>query len=535
MRNFWWLLVLGASLACGAGSTGTDETLPVAQSPAEVIRSKAGNIDFDAMESVPGRYIVKLKNGASVDSSGKVFGGSGGLNRDFLDAKLKKVRTLTGSGDTISVEAEGDVDGLGSSEDVEWIEPVRQWKVMGGLNDPDYRYQWNMQALRLDEVYARTQGKGVIVAVIDSGVSPGPDGPQNMVAGRDVVDNDNDARDSAASQSSSGSHGTHVAGTIAETGNNGVGVAGVAPQASIMPVRVGDYGGVYSDDIAEGITWAVDHGAQVLNISIGGYSSSRAVQEACKKAYDKGVVVVAASGNDGYDDRVAYPGAYDGVIAVGAHDAQGKETSYSNRGPELALLAPGGDTPDTNGDGKPDGILQQTVVGSKHSYALMSGTSMASPHVAAAAALLIASGLSGPEEVRNALLNGAKTVNGVRMLDIMGALDQAGRGGGPPVAGTTPRKPGAGGPGGGGGAAPGGPGGGGPGAGGPGAGGPGAGEGPKAGAPGGGEGPRAGKSGPPTTGKPPGAPGAGAPGKKPGAGGRAPGAGKARSGDQKQP
>ncbi|MBM4393990.1 MAG: S8 family serine peptidase, partial [Deltaproteobacteria bacterium] len=341
-------------------------------------------------------------------------------------------RAVSGTGSVsglFAVDTSADEAGFRALMDnpaVEWVEPVQMWKLAS--SDPYYRYQWNMAGLQIEQVHARANGKGVVVAVIDSGVTVGADGPANVLQGYDVFDRDNDPSDSAApTQSPSGSHGTHVAGTIAQLTNNGVGVAGVAPGASILPVRIGDYRGVSSENIAAGIIWAADNGAQVINLSVGGSSYARVVDEACRYAYDKGVVVVASSGNDGFDGKVSYPAAYPTVIAVGAHDANSKEAVYSNNGKELALLAPGGDTTqDVGHDGQPDGILQGTITGKGWGYAQMEGTSMASPHVAGAAAILISAGVRGPDAVKSALVGGAKTVNGVKVLDILGALSYQG-------------------------------------------------------------------------------------------------------------
>lgn len=431
-------VVLLFALGCGFGTSpstslqsgAVEEAVSVVKNPS-LATARHAPPTTSPNTSVSGRYVVKLKGGlhgrARVEN-GKLATGESGLDEKLGRAGMRKARALGRTdAEVYAVDADASLESLAGDENVEWIEPVQTW-TLSGYSDPYYKYQWNMAGLDLEAVHARTQGAGVIVAVVDSGVTVGNDGPGNVLQGYDVLDGDTDASDTAAaSQSPDGSHGTHVAGTIAQLTNNGVGVVGIAPQAKILPVRVGDYRGVTSEHIAEGITWAVDHGANVINISIGGSTPSRVVEEACQYAYDHGVVVVAATGNDGYDGKISYPAAYPTVIAVGAHDGYRKETTYSNHGVQLALLAPGGDTQgDANHDGQPDGILQGTITSKGWGYAMMEGTSMASPHVTGAAALLIAAGIRGPDAVKSALVGGAKVEGGNRILDIEGALAYTG-------------------------------------------------------------------------------------------------------------
>src|SRR6185295_3190194 len=131
-------------------------------------------------------------------------------------------------------------------------------------------------------------------------------------------------------------HGTHVAGTIAQTTNNGIGVAGLAHCAKLMPVKVlSGRGWGTMADVAEGIRWAADHGAQVINLSLGSSAKSKVVENASTYAYKKGVVVVAAAGNSG--KSVGYPAAYEGAIAVSATDNKDSIAWFSSRGPEVAI------------------------------------------------------------------------------------------------------------------------------------------------------------------------------------------------------
>jgi serine protease len=273
-------------------------------------------------------------------------------------------------------------------------------------NDPKYKLQWHLQQIHAKETWKSAQGDGVIVAVIDTGVAKVPDLAQTeIVPGWNFVNNSPDATDDHG-------HGTHVAGTIAQSTHNGVGVAGVAFRAKIMPIKVLSARGSGSvSGIAEGIRWAADHGAKVINMSLGGPMASSVLSKAVKYAHDKGVTVVCAAGNDGRG-KVSYPAAYPGSIAVASTQFDETTTFYSNWGKEIDIAAPGGNTRvDQNGDGFPDGVLQNTIVPgdtSKNDYLWFMGTSMASPHVAGVAALIIGSGVTDPDAVEKVLKDTAR-------------------------------------------------------------------------------------------------------------------------------
>jgi len=273
-------------------------------------------------------------------------------------------------------------------------------------NDACFHYQWHMTQIGLPDAWKLGDGRDVVVAVIDTGVTKVGDlARTKFVPGYNFVKNNDDASDDHG-------HGTHVAGTIAESTNNKIGVAGVAYGAAIMPIKVLSASGSGSmAAIAQGIRWAADHGANVINMSLGGPFPVGTIASAVKYARGKGVVVVAAAGNDGRG-KVSYPARYPGVIAVAATQFDETTTFYSNWGPEIDIAGPGGNTRvDQNGDGKPDGVLQHTVVPGNigtTDYLWFMGTSMATPHVAGVAALVMSAGVRKPDAVEEILLDTAR-------------------------------------------------------------------------------------------------------------------------------
>lgn len=261
--------------------------------------------------------------------------------------------------------------------------------------DPLEKFQWHMKQVRAREAWELARGTGQVVAVIDTGVAFEDHGSYRrmldlavtpFVAGWDVFGGTPHANDGNG-------HGTHVAGTVAQSTGNGFGGVGVAPGAQVMPVKVLTASGAgTSESVALGIRWAADHGADVLNLSLGSMAPSGLVESAVKHAQEKGCLVVAAAGNTGRRG-VCWPAAHRDVLAVAATDLGRTRAFYSSFGPEVGLAAPGGDTrADKDGDGLPDGVYQNTFppgkVGVADQFSMFMGTSMASPHVAGAAALV---------------------------------------------------------------------------------------------------------------------------------------------------
>ncbi|HCC47335.1 MAG TPA: peptidase S8 [Elusimicrobia bacterium] len=254
----------------------------------------------------------------------------------------------------------------------------------------DKEIPWGVARVNAAAAWDYTAGKGVKVAVIDTGVDFNhPDLAPNYKGGYNAVD-------PAAAPLDDQGHGTHVAGTIAAVRDNS-GVAGVAPAADLYAVKVLDKNGSgqYSWIIA-GIEWAIEHRMQVINMSLGGGSGNEALRLVMEKAGEAGITVVCAAGNDA--GPVNYPAKYPQAIAVSASDSADKIASFSSRGPELAVIAPGVK-------------IHSTLKGG--GYGALSGTSMACPHVAGLAVLAVGAGAAGPEQVRAALKGAADKLPGL--------------------------------------------------------------------------------------------------------------------------
>ena len=255
---------------------------------------------------------------------------------------------------------------------VEYAEPNHIRKALYTPADPYFNLQWTLPKIGAPDFWDKAPATPVVVAVIDTGVDyTHEDLANKVIKGYDFINNDNDPMDDHF-------HGTHVAGIIAAETNNAIGIAGVAPNAMILAIKVLSRTGEGTDlQISKGIMYAADKGAKVINLSLGGPGWSFVLDDAVQYARKKGCLVVASAGNAGTNE-IYYPASYNGVVSVGATDSYDKKALFSNFGPDVDIAAPGVEILSTyNKDGVPG-------------YVYASGTSMAAPVVCGAAALIFA-------------------------------------------------------------------------------------------------------------------------------------------------
>jgi subtilisin family serine protease len=310
------------------------------------------------------RLIVKLKPAMrDADFTGKLNARGATQRGEIRELNARVVRAPKASAELLKGELERDAN-------IEYVEPDFIAQALGTSNDPYFLQgsQWHLSKIQAPTAWDTTTGSSSqIIAVIDSGVRAShPDLVGKVLVGYDFVANDNDANDENG-------HGTAVAGTVSPGSNNQIGVCGVAWSNPILPVRVLDANGsgTYSA-IANGIIYAADRGAKVINLSLGGTSSSRTLQDAINYAWNKQCVIVAAAGNNG-SNIAFYPAACSNVVAVSATDASDIRPTWSNFGSYVDVSAPGVD------------IL--SVFGNDQ-YAAWNGTSFSSPVTSGVVALM---------------------------------------------------------------------------------------------------------------------------------------------------
>jgi serine protease len=409
----------------------------------------AGRLNASALQDgkTYDRFIVRFNKNAPERSNAAA-------RRQLLDAVgrgngvgIGQLRRLAVGADVIQTDRKLDrraaqqlMQRLARNPHVEYVELDAIRRPSFTPNDTSYGSQWHYfeaaAGINLPAAWDKATGSGVVVAVIDSGVAPHSDLSPNIVAGYDFISDAGRARDgngrdsnpndegdwTVADECEPGSlpevsswHGTHVAGTIAAVTNNAMGVAGVAFNAKVMPLRVLGKCGGSTSDIADAIVWAAggtvsgvpanSNPAEVINLSLGGHGLCEStVQDAINMAVAAGTVVVVAAGNNGNEVANYSPANCSNVIAVAAVGRTGARASYSNNGSKIDVAAPGG----SGGSN----ILSTLNTGSTtqlaESYAGYQGTSMAAPHVAGTVALMQSAKVNSPAVVEAVLKSTAR-------------------------------------------------------------------------------------------------------------------------------
>lgn len=379
------LLAVSTSLLAACASQ------PTALSPAQGVRQFNSNAAASASsEVVPGQVIVKYRSGvrgasAQVASSLSRMGGqrSSAIGTAMTGIDVYKL----GAGQSV----DSAVAALKQNPAVEYAEPVftvpfptvqrseaqlPQVQPASFPNDAMFPRQYSHQLSQSQGGWAVTRGNPrIIIGIVDSGVDvTHPDLKGKIIDTYNGADNNKDVTDVIG-------HGTHVAGISAAMTNNGLGVAGVAPDCGILAVKVssGTSSSPSTAGIANGVIWAADHGANVINLSLGARRESQVISDAVRYALSKNVVVVAATGNDS-GNIMSYPAVLPGVVAVGATDSKDVRARYSNYGRWVSVTAPGSDILSTF-------PLNTNLIGQKE-YGAISGTSMATPFVTGLVALI---------------------------------------------------------------------------------------------------------------------------------------------------
>lgn len=289
------------------------------------------------------------------------------VDRKGLKSKSKKLKTTN----AVSVNLKpNELQSLLNDTDVAFVEENAIMQVASTVLQDTYSAQqtlpWGIRSIGADLALGMDpKGKTIKIAVLDTGIVNHPD--LQVTGGVSFVENRSDYTDDNG-------HGTHIAGTIVALNNN-MGVVGVAPQAEVFAVKVLDQNGIgYYDQIIQGIEWSIEHDVNIISMSLGGSQYSQALHEIIQKAVNQGILIIAAAGNHGLGTETElYPARYPEVISVGAVNKFHQRAAFSSTGAELDLVAPGTEILITTKDG---------------SYGILSGTSMAAPHVAAASAVL---------------------------------------------------------------------------------------------------------------------------------------------------
>ncbi|MEJ9315039.1 S8 family peptidase [Priestia megaterium] len=287
-------------------------------------------------------------------------------------------------------------------EEVEYAEPNHMLKAFYTSNDPFFAYQYGPQKVQAPDAWDVTTSNGNIkIAIIDTGVQLNhPELAIKLWPGYNFVEGNLNPNDGNG-------HGTHVAGIAGALTENSLGIAGIAPSASIIPVRALDNSGNGTlSNIANAITYSTNAGAKVINLSLGSSQGSITLENAINHAWNQGVVIVAAAGNEA-SNTLTYPAAYQNVIAVASTDINDQKSDFSNYGTWVEVSAPGS-------------TILSTYTGSYYAY--LSGTSMACPHVAGLAALLAAQGKNNVQ-IKNTILSTCDPVPGTGLYWTYGRIN----------------------------------------------------------------------------------------------------------------
>lgn len=323
-------------------------------------------------EVIPDQIIVKLKSQVSEQNFKSL---NDKYKFSVIDENSKYGYKLLQF--SSSVELHEITESLKKNPMIENVEFNHEIKASIIPNDPYFNWQWGLKKVQADMAWDLAEGSdNVVVAVLDTGIdSSHPDLKDKIMVGKTFV-NEANPLDTADGNG----HGTHVAGIIGAVMGNYAGVAGIAPGVRLLPVKVLNDDGYGSDwTVAQGIDFAAASGAKIINMSLGSYYGSGVIQAAVNNAIQKGVLLVAAAGNDGLD-HVNYPAAYSGVLAVSALDSNDSLANFTNYGDQISLAAPGVNILSTySGPGADP----------SNPYVYMSGTSMATPFVAGLAALVL--------------------------------------------------------------------------------------------------------------------------------------------------
>ncbi|HHY42960.1 MAG TPA: S8 family peptidase [Thermoanaerobacterales bacterium] len=265
---------------------------------------------------------------------------------------------------------------------------------------------WGISKIEAPKAWKHCQGEGIKVGIIDTGIDQRhPDLKANIKVAHSVVEGTGADDDNG--------HGTHVAGTIAALDND-IGVVGVAPKAEIYSVKAFDNKGRGRvSDIIDALNWCIENKVHIINMSFGFSVNSQALERAIREVHKHNIIMVAAAGNSGGKDTVLYPAKYPEVIAVAASDNKDKAADFSSSGPEVNIIAPGVD-------------ISSTYINQE--YRLLSGTSMACPHVVGACALLMSISGADADNVKNAVLSTARDIGlpeetqGAGLVDVSAAV-----------------------------------------------------------------------------------------------------------------